>query len=147
MLKGATIYFYCLFDESHFSNICTDNGIYRTYWLCKHMKKIRSSQPDIPVLNWVKHQSFPVGIVNRAKFFMFVRRYSSTRLLFKFFYDVWAIAVSIFCLDFIFLKILLHCLSSMRYFLQKTVFSSAKNSSRSPVFFPLARGLQRYLNP
>ena len=32
-------------------------------WLCKHIKKIRSSQPAIPVLNWVKHQSFPVGIV------------------------------------------------------------------------------------
>ena len=27
------------------------------------MKKIRSSQPAIPVLNWVKHQSFPVSIV------------------------------------------------------------------------------------
>ena len=32
-------------------------------WLSKHVKKIRSSQPDIPVLNWVKHQSFPVSIV------------------------------------------------------------------------------------
>ena len=27
------------------------------------MKKIRSSQPAIPVLNWVKHQSFPVSSV------------------------------------------------------------------------------------
>ena len=27
------------------------------------MKKIRSSQPVIPVLNWMKHQSFPVIIV------------------------------------------------------------------------------------
>ena len=32
--------------------------------LCKHIKKIRSSQPAISVLNWVKHQSFPVSIVN-----------------------------------------------------------------------------------
>ena len=32
-------------------------------WLCKYMKKIRSSQPAIPVPNWVKHQSFPVSIV------------------------------------------------------------------------------------
>ena len=32
-------------------------------WLSKHVKKIRSSQPDIPVLNWVKHQSFLVSIV------------------------------------------------------------------------------------
>ena len=28
------------------------------------MKKIRSSQPAIPVLYWLKHQSFPVSIVN-----------------------------------------------------------------------------------
>ena len=28
--KGATIHFYYLFDESHFSNIRTDNGMYRT---------------------------------------------------------------------------------------------------------------------
>ena len=34
-------------------------------WLCKHIKKIRSSQPAIPVLNWVKHQSFLVSIVKR----------------------------------------------------------------------------------
>ena len=32
-------------------------------WLCKHIKKIRSSQPATLVLNWVKHQSFPVSIV------------------------------------------------------------------------------------
>ena len=32
-------------------------------WLGKHMKKMSSSQPAIPVLNWVKHQSFPVSIV------------------------------------------------------------------------------------
>ena len=31
-------------------------------WLCKCMKKIRYSQPAIPVLNWVKHQSFSVSI-------------------------------------------------------------------------------------
>ena len=53
MLKGATIHFYCLFDESHFSNICTDNGIYITQLTV--LKKVRSSQPLIPVLNWVKH--------------------------------------------------------------------------------------------
>ena len=29
------------------------------------MKKIRSSQPAIPVMNWVKHQSFPVSSVKR----------------------------------------------------------------------------------
>ena len=31
-------------------------------WLCKHIKKIRSCQPAIPVLRWVKHQSFPVSL-------------------------------------------------------------------------------------
>ena len=28
--------------------------MYGLNWLCKHIKKIRSSQPAIPVLNWVK---------------------------------------------------------------------------------------------
>ena len=32
-------------------------------WLCKHTKKIRSSQRAISVLNWVKHRPFPVYIV------------------------------------------------------------------------------------
>ena len=36
-------------------------------WLCKHMKRIRSSQPAIRVLNWMKHQSFPVTIVKCSK--------------------------------------------------------------------------------
>ena len=66
MLKGATIHFYCLFDESHFSNILIMECI-KLYWLCKHIKKIRSSQPAIPVPNWVKHQSFPVNIVKSQK--------------------------------------------------------------------------------
>ena len=55
MLKGATINFYCLFDESHFSNIC--NVIMECIelnWLSKPMKKIRSSEAAILVLNWVK---------------------------------------------------------------------------------------------
>ena len=37
-------------------------------WLYKHIKKIRSSQPAIPALNWVKYQSLPVSIVKRAAF-------------------------------------------------------------------------------
>ena len=42
-------------------------------WLCKHIKKIRSSQPAIPVLNWVKHHSFlPVSILK--EFLMFQER-------------------------------------------------------------------------
>ena len=31
-------------------------------WLCKHIEKVRSSQPGILVLNWVK-QYFPVSSV------------------------------------------------------------------------------------
>ena len=30
LLKEATINFYCLYDESRFSDICTTNGIKRT---------------------------------------------------------------------------------------------------------------------
>ena len=33
------------------------------------MKKVRSSQRAIPVLSWVKHQSFPVSIVKDRKCF------------------------------------------------------------------------------
>ena len=56
MLKGAIIHFHCLFDKSHFSNMCTDNRMCRNYWLSKYMKKVRSSQPAISVLNWVKYR-------------------------------------------------------------------------------------------
>ena len=44
-----------------------DNGLRheRVDWLRKHIKKIRSSQPAIPVLNLVKHPFFPVSIVNK----------------------------------------------------------------------------------
>ena len=37
-------------------------------WLCKHIKKVRSSQATILVLNWVKTQFFPVSIVNTTTF-------------------------------------------------------------------------------
>ena len=60
LLKGATIHFYC--QTSALIMEYTEHN-----WLCKHMKKIRSSQPVIPVLNWVKHQSFPVSIVKSLK--------------------------------------------------------------------------------
>ena len=43
-MERATIHFDCIFDESHFSNICTLNT-------CKNRivnEKIRSSQPAIP---------------------------------------------------------------------------------------------------
>ena len=43
-----------------FSNTCTLNTWYmgciiELDWLCKHMKNIRSSQPSILDLNWIKH--------------------------------------------------------------------------------------------
>ena len=65
MLIGATIHFYCLSDESHFSNICTLLYVIiectKLNWLCKHMKMVRSSQVAIIVLNWVK-QSFSLWV-------------------------------------------------------------------------------------
>ena len=61
MLKGATIYLMNhIFQTSVLIMECIERN-----WLCKHIKKIRSSQPAIPVLNWVKHQSFPVSIVKQ----------------------------------------------------------------------------------
>ena len=50
LLKGATIYLMNhIFQASVLIMECTELN-----WLCKHIKKIRSSQPSIPVLNWVK---------------------------------------------------------------------------------------------
>ena len=34
-------------------------------WLCKHIRKVRSSQPAILLLNWIK-QLFPVSIVKSS---------------------------------------------------------------------------------
>ena len=68
MLKGATINFYCLIDEQNFSNVCALLYLIieciELNWLCKYMKKVRSSQAAILVLNWVKTQFFPMSIVN-----------------------------------------------------------------------------------
>ena len=61
MLKGATIHFYCLYLMNHTSVLIIE--CLELNWLCKHIKRIRSSQPAIPVLNWVKHESFPESIV------------------------------------------------------------------------------------
>ena len=91
LLKGATVHFYCLFDESRFWDICRimelilswrrplsyrnqsfdlrsksmdwflyDKGLRheRANWLCKHMKKVRSSQPCISI-NFCKVQVLP----------------------------------------------------------------------------------------
>ena len=65
LLKGAIIHLHSLFDKSHFSNICTDKGMGRNYWLPKYMKKVRSSQPAISVLNWVKYR-FPRLLIKRV---------------------------------------------------------------------------------
>ena len=60
--------FYCPFllsiwYESHFSNTVLIMECIELNWLCEHIKKIRSSKPAIPVLNWVKQQSLLVSIV------------------------------------------------------------------------------------
>ena len=64
-------------------------------WLCKHFKKIKSSQPAIPVLNWVKHQSFPVSIVKLI---------SLINLFNEFFYFILfflPLLVNLFCCPFL----------------------------------------------
>ena len=40
------------------------NGCIELNWLCKHTKKIRTSQTDIPCTELSKTQLFPVSIVN-----------------------------------------------------------------------------------
>ena len=65
MLNGATIHFYCLFDESHFSNIFTLEYVIieciELNWLCKHIKQ-RSSHYCTELS---KTQFFSVSIVNK----------------------------------------------------------------------------------
>ena len=66
LLKEATIHFYCLFDESHYSDISTMIELNEINWLSKHMKNVRSSQPCISmnlVLNSAKNKFFHVSIV------------------------------------------------------------------------------------
>ena len=65
LLKGATIHFYCLFDFYIFQTSVLIMEWIELNWACKHMKKIRSSQPAIPVPNRVKHQFSSVSIVNQ----------------------------------------------------------------------------------
>ena len=59
LLKEATIHFYCLFDESRFSDICTIMELKELNWLCKHMKNVRSSQPCISMNFFRKAQVLP----------------------------------------------------------------------------------------
>ena len=71
-MKGATIHFYCLFDESLFQTSVPLNVIIeciKLNWLCKHTKKIRSSQPVNPctvLSKFLVKQFFPVSIVKRV---------------------------------------------------------------------------------
>ena len=51
LLKEATIYFYCLFDESRFSDICTIMELKELNWLCKHMK---TSEAANLVFQWTE---------------------------------------------------------------------------------------------
>ena len=63
MLKGATIHFTVYLSNHIFQTSVLIMECIELNWLCKHIKKIKSSQPAIPVLNWVKHHPFPVSIV------------------------------------------------------------------------------------
>ena len=44
LLKEAIIHFYCLFDESRFSDICTIIELKERNWLCKRQKKKKSEK-------------------------------------------------------------------------------------------------------
>ena len=62
LLKEATIPFYCLFDESRFSDFCTIMELEELNWLCKPMKNVRSSQHCISTnfcTEFSKAQVFP----------------------------------------------------------------------------------------
>ena len=75
LLKEATIHFYCVFDESRYSDanynsdaihICTIMELKELNSLSKQMKNVRSSQPRISmnfVLNSAKSKFFHVSIV------------------------------------------------------------------------------------
>ena len=63
LLKEAAIHFYCLFDESHFSDICTVMELKDLNSFCKHMKNIRSSQPYISTNFFSKAQVLSCNIV------------------------------------------------------------------------------------
>ena len=65
--KEQPFHFYCLFDESRFSNICTLWYVImeciEPNWLCKHMIKVRNSQGDCSCTEFSKRHFFPVSIV------------------------------------------------------------------------------------
>ena len=66
-MKEATIHFYCLFDESRFSDICTIMELKELNWLCKHMKNVRSRQPCI-LMNFCKARVLRVRGCLHVKF-------------------------------------------------------------------------------
>ena len=59
LLKVATIHFYCLFDESRFSDISRIMELKELNWLCKHIKDVRSIQPYISMNLFSKAQVLP----------------------------------------------------------------------------------------
>ena len=67
LLKEATIHFYCLFDESRFSDIYTIMELKELNWLCKHMKQPTLYFNEVFLQNPVKHKFFYVSIVNKEK--------------------------------------------------------------------------------
>ena len=84
-MKEATIHFYCLFDESSFSDICTIIELKEPNWFCEYMKTVRSSQlvfKWIFVLNSIKHKFFPVCIVNYVQVFWFLTKWTCFLLVY-----------------------------------------------------------------
>ena len=67
LLKEATIHFYCLFDESRFSDIYTIMELKELNWLCKHMKQPTLYFNEVFLQNSVKHKFFYVSIVSKEK--------------------------------------------------------------------------------
>ena len=58
----------CWKEQPSIFNVYLMNDIFQTSVLVVECKEIRRSQPAIPVLNWVKQQSFPVSIVKDLVF-------------------------------------------------------------------------------
>ena len=86
LLKEATIRFYCLFDESRFSDICTIIELKELNWLCKHTKNVRSSQPFTSMnfcTKFSKAEVFHVSTVNTVKVYKKFRKAVFRRLKFN----------------------------------------------------------------
>ena len=64
MLDGATIYFYCLFDESRFSRMIMEWT--ELNWLCKHYKKDQKQPSSHYCSEMNKIQFLPLSIEKKS---------------------------------------------------------------------------------